>query len=154
MLESLAAGALAGLLATAPMSLAMEVLHKQLSLRHRHPLPPRHIVERVLGRLGLGHRADEEQRRALTIAAHFGYGAAAGALYGALAGPTRPPPVPAGIGFGLFVWATSYLALLPTAGLFRRPAREAGERKALMIAAHVVWGVALGLLADRLASER
>ena len=44
-------------------------------------------------------------------------------------------------------------AMLPLVGLFRRPEREAGERKALMIAAHVVWGAALGLLADRLASD-
>jgi hypothetical protein len=153
MLGSLAAGALAGLVATAPMSLAMEALHKRLAFRHRHPLPPRHIVERALGKLGIGHRAAEEERRALTIAAHFGYGAAAGALYGALAGPMRPPPLPAGVGFGLFVWAISYLALMPMAGLFRRPGREAGERKGLMIAAHVVWGAALGLLADRLSSD-
>jgi uncharacterized membrane protein YagU involved in acid resistance len=153
MLGSLAAGAVAGLVATAPMSVAMEALHKQLALRHRHPLPPRHIVDRALGKVGLGGHAGEQERRALTIAGHFGYGAATGAIYGALARPLRPPPVAAGVAFGMLVWAVSYLAMLPLAGLFRRPEREAGERKALMIGAHVVWGAALGLLADRFAAD-
>ena len=151
MMGSLVAGAVAGLVATAPMSLAMEALHKQLAFRHRHPLPPRHIVDRGLRMMGL--QADEQERGALTVAGHFGYGAATGAIYGALARPLRPPPVPAGIAFGMLVWAVSYLAMLPLVGLFRRPQREAGERKALMIAAHVVWGAFLGLLTDRLSSD-
>ena len=151
MIGSLAAGAVAGFVATAPMSLAMELLHKQLAHRHRDPLPPRHIVDRGLRMVGV--RAGEDERSALTIAGHFGYGAATGALYGALAGPLRPPPLPAGIAFGVLVWSASYLALLPLVGLFRRPSREANERKALMIAAHVVWGATLGLLADRLGNS-
>jgi uncharacterized membrane protein YagU involved in acid resistance len=151
MMGSLVAGALAGLVATAPMSLAMEALHDRLPFHHRHPLPPRRIVDRALGRIGL--RADDEERGTLTVVGHFGYGAATGAVYGALSGALRPPPMPAGIAFGMVVWAVSYLAMLPLVGLFRRPEHEAGERKALMIAAHAVWGAVLGLLADRLGNS-
>jgi len=53
-----------------------------------------------------------------------------------------------GIVFGLGVWAASYLAWLPALGILP-PATEAPPRRnAVMIAAHIVWGAAAGLLLD------
>src|SRR5436190_911638 len=44
------AGALAGLAATVPMTLAMELMYRQLPPRQRYPLPPRLITQRLARR--------------------------------------------------------------------------------------------------------
>ena len=56
--------------------------------------------------------------------------------------------------YGLAVWTTGYLGLLPALGALRPATEHPPRRTALMIAAHVVWGAALGLLADRNARRR
>jgi hypothetical protein len=83
-------GALAGVVGTAAMTVAMRALHRRLPPQHRYPLPPREIVQEVLPEPA-GHRIAEDHRQSLTMAAHFGYGAATAALY-ARPGP-RPAPV-------------------------------------------------------------
>jgi len=44
------------------------------------------------------------------------------------------------------VWSTSYLVLLPALRLLRPATKAPPRRNALMIAAHLVWGGALGLV--------
>jgi uncharacterized membrane protein YagU involved in acid resistance len=105
-------------------------------------------------RAGLRQNLDESQHRALTLLAHYGYGAAAGAVYTALAQQLPGPPPLRGITFGLGVWTVSYLGLLPALGVLRVATEHPARRNALMIAAHVVWGAALGLLADRFEQSR
>jgi hypothetical protein len=41
-------GALAGVVGTAAMTVAMRALHRRLPPQHRYPLPPREIVQEVL----------------------------------------------------------------------------------------------------------
>jgi uncharacterized membrane protein YagU involved in acid resistance len=142
----LAAGAAAGFIATAPMTLVMQALHKQLPWYERYALPPRQIVGKLTTAAGLRRQVHEPQHTAITLVAHFGYGAATGALYAPVARALRLPPVLSGVGFGLAVWGVSYLGLLPALGILR-PATEHPERRtALMIGAHLVWGATLGLL--------
>ena len=93
------------------------------------------------------------EREAATWASHFGYGAACGALYGALAANRRVPHVAAGVGFGLAVWAGSYLGWLPAAGILRPATEHPPRRTALMIAAHVVWGATTGFVVNALSEE-
>jgi putative membrane protein len=141
-------GAVGGLIATGPMTLVMEGLHRNLPAHQRHSLPPKQITVRALGRVGLHHHVDEEEERtALTLVAHFGYGAAMGSLYAPAAHAVGAPGIASGIIFGLIVWLVSYLGVLPVLGLFP-PAHkgESRQRNALMIAAHIVWGAALGSL--------
>ena len=90
---------------------------------------------------------DEDERTGLTYAAHFSYGTSVGALFGLVAPRDLGKSIVAGVGYGLLVWAGSYLGLLPALGLHRPATREPAERNALMIGAHVVWGAALGALA-------
>ncbi|HWS53323.1 MAG TPA: DUF1440 domain-containing protein, partial [Pyrinomonadaceae bacterium] len=89
-----------------------------------------------------------------TWASHFGYGAACGALYGALAAERDVPPLAAGVGFGLAVWAGSYLGWLPAAGIISPATEHPPRRNALMIAAHVVWGATTGLVVAGLSDGR
>ena len=142
----LLAGALAGLAATVPMTVAMEAMHRRLPQRQRYPLPPRKITMRAAGAVGVRHKLDEPERLGLTLAAHFGYGTAAGALYGPLSNRVKGPAAVKGMGYGLLVWAGSYLGLLPALGLLSPATDHPPRRNALMIAAHLVWGATLGLL--------
>ena len=142
-------GAAAGLAATVPMTLAMRAAQRRLPPHERHPLPPRRVTLRAVRKLGLRPHAhlDESQRRGLTRVAHFGYGTAAGALFGMVAPKNLPDAVSGGVGFGLIVWAASYLGLLPALGLHPPATREPRGRNLMMIGAHVVWGAALGATA-------
>jgi hypothetical protein len=142
------AGAVAGLAATAPMTAVMLILHRLLPRAQRYPLEPYRITRRLANRLGLHRLAgDREARLAATTAAHFGYGAAAGALFPALRSWLPLPGVLAGAAYGLAVWAGSYLGLVPALGLLSPATRHPKQRNALMIAAHLVWGATVGLLA-------
>jgi uncharacterized membrane protein YagU involved in acid resistance len=86
----------------------------------------------------------------MTALAHFGYGSAMGAIYGVITAQFARGSVWTGIGFGLLVWAGSYLGILPALGLLRSATRQNGRRNALMVAAHVVWGIALASAWNRL----
>ena len=142
----LVSGTLAGLGATAPMTLAMVAMHRRLPPGQRYPLPPRQITMNAAAKVGAREHLDETERTGLTLLAHFSYGAFVGGLFGLIA-PRQPSgSIPAGIGYGLLVWAGSYLGLLPALGLLSPATRHPPERNALMIAAHVIWGAAAGAL--------
>ncbi len=142
-------GALAGLIATVPMTAAMALLHRRLPPEERYPLPPREITMKVAEEAGVADKMSETQRLAATAASHFGYGAAAGALYAPLAPKARAHPALGGIAFGLALWAGSYLGWLPAAHILRPATEHPARRNALMIAAHVLWGATMGVLANR-----
>jgi uncharacterized membrane protein YagU involved in acid resistance len=151
--SALAVGALAGLAATAPMTLFMQHMYQQLPARERYPLPPSEIVEELTEQAGVDDQIDQSEHVALTLLAHFGYGAATGALYAPLAHAFHPPTMLDGAAFGLGVWSASYLGLLPALGILRPATEHPARRNALMIGAHVVWGVALGLIVEQLLPE-
>ncbi|HMQ29394.1 MAG TPA: MBL fold metallo-hydrolase [Chloroflexaceae bacterium] len=145
-----AAGALAGLAATGPMTAVMLALAVLRAGDGRDPFPPRQVMEGVAGRLGLWQRAGEAQRAALTLAGHFGYGAAMGTLYGARDREPIPAGPLGGAAYGLLVWAASYAGWLPALGIVQPPWREPRGRTLQLLASHLVWGATLGWLARRL----
>jgi uncharacterized membrane protein YagU involved in acid resistance len=147
--SSLCNGALAGLVATIPMTLAMEVMHRSLPPHERYPLPPREITEELTAKAGVKEHLDEEEQVGLSLLSHFSYGASAGMVYAALAQKYTLVPLPGGITFGLGLWTISYLGLLPAMGILRPATEHPPRRNALMVTAHVVWGSVLGLLVDR-----
>ncbi len=151
--QDLATGAMAGFLATIPMTIAMELLHRRLPWTQRYPLPPREITDDLTDKAGVEEHLDEKEEQGLTLTAHFGYGTATGALFGAVANQLPPPRVVSGIVYGLTVWSVSYLALLPALGILRPATQHPAERNLLMIAAHVVWGASVGAIVDVLAKR-
>ncbi len=111
-----AIGCVAGLLATVPMTLVMQHLHRRLPEHQRYPLPPRIITDGIAMKVSIASGG-----AAPALAAHYAFGAATGALYAAIAARTdRGPGAVSGIAFGLGVWAASYLGWVPAAGLIRR----------------------------------
>ncbi len=139
-------GAAAGAAATVPMTIVMEALHERLPGEPPRPLPPREVAEGFAAKAGARRELDERDMQQLTLAAHFGYGAACGAALGMIAPRNVPGAIAAGTAFGLGVWAGSYLGWLPAMGV-RQPATEDPlARSGLMIAAHIVWGAAAGAI--------
>ncbi len=138
----------AGMAATVPMTAFMFKLHHNLPQKERYPLPPRLISENLLSKLGIANELSLADTKRLTWVMHFGYGGAMGILYGLTGAKIPGSPLAKGIGFGLGVWAFSYLGLLPTTGLLASAMRIPKRRNAIMIAAHIVWGSALGTLAE------
>lgn len=138
---------IAGCVATVPMTWTMELLHRYLPQRERYPLPPREITMKVAEEAGLEDDLDEQERLRLTLLAHFGMGSAAGALYEPLTSNLPLPALLRGAAYGLAVWGGNYLGLLPALGILTPATRHPPRRTALMIAAHLVWGMSLALLA-------
>lgn len=143
----LVATAGAGFVATALMSVAMLGMKRRLPWYQRYPLPPRLITSRALQKLGVGLRARRKYGPALTVANHFAFGTTTGALYTPLT-MLNVNPLVAGSLFGLAVWSASYLGWLPKAYILPSARFTPKKRSALMIAAHLVWGVSLATLAN------
>lgn len=137
-------GAVAGLAATVPMTGAMLSAHRRLPWYERYPLPPRRITKSITKAVGLWDTMDQQQKSVATLLAHFGYGAAMGATFGAMTkGYSREKLTTKGLLFGPGVWAASYLGLLPALGILEPATRHPARRNALMIGAHIIWGLSL-----------
>lgn len=145
-MNSIIKGALAGLAATVPMTVAMKAMHQYLPPHEQYPLPPRLIMEKLTDDAGVSEYLNEQDEKQIALAAHFSYGAAMGTIYAPLAKRTSLPPVVSGMLFGMAVWGGSYLGLLPAAGILRPATEHPPKRTALMITAHLIWGVSLGTI--------
>lgn len=148
-------GAIAGVIATVPMTVAMKLLHSRLPEKEQYPLPPRLIVESAAEKLDVEKNLSEREEYAMTLISHFAYGTATGAIYeqGLEIFDVEPSALN-GIAYGLGVWTLSYLGLLPAVGLLTPATEHPARRNALMIAAHVVWGASLGSTARILTPPR
>jgi uncharacterized membrane protein YagU involved in acid resistance len=149
-----AAGAVGGFVATGPMTIAMWAIRAALPCEEQYPIPPRIVTRRAAAAADVAHRLDEPEMKAATTVAHFGFGAAAGAVYGAVVPRLPFGPAANGIAFGLGVWAGSYLGWLPAVGLHPPAHRESLGRNLVHFGAHVVWGSVLGLLTAQLLDGR
>jgi len=136
-------GLLAGFLATGPMTYALMQIFESLPAKEKSPLPPATITDDLFGGTGLDRFRDAEI--AATMGAHFGYGATVALPYSFLAPHVKAPAVVKGAIYGVGVWGASYLGLLPTLGVRSRAPNMPMSRNAMMIAAHIVWGAALGI---------
>jgi uncharacterized membrane protein YagU involved in acid resistance len=148
--ESVLVGAVAGCVATAPMTAVMRAIHRQLPPHERDPLPPAQVTVNAAQAVGVAHKLSPREKHNAFVAAHYGFGTAAGAVYGFLAPNLPGPGVLNGVVYGLTVWAGSYLSGLPAVGLYKPPDREPARRHAMTAAAHIVWGGVLGVLTELL----
>jgi uncharacterized membrane protein YagU involved in acid resistance len=142
-MKKMLVGAASGLIATLPMTAGLLLGHHLLPPHLRYPLPPRLIMDRTSR--ALSTKEGTGLLHAPTLTAHFAFGATAGGLYemlirGSEEEMTRPG---AGAVYGAFVWSASYLGWIPAAGLLAPATRHPKERVAVMLGAHIVWGLAL-----------
>jgi uncharacterized membrane protein YagU involved in acid resistance len=147
-------GAMAGITATTAMTMAMGALFRRLPADQRYPLPPRQVTESTLRQAGAAAALDEQTRADLALGNHFAFGAVAGAAYAEIEEKIPLPPVVKGVGYGVSVWAASYLGGFPLLGILRPATEHPRGRNALMIAAHVVWGGVTGIATQHLTAAR
>ena len=148
-----AAGALAGFLATIPMSIAMAGLHRRLPPELQYPLPPYGITSTFLAKTGVRPAFSITQERYTTLALHFGFGAFAGALAPLVLRPSHLS-LAKGACYGVGVWAASYQGWVPGLGLHRAATQQPRERVGLMVAVHLVWGASLAAMLRQQANQK
>jgi hypothetical protein len=149
--RALAQGFGDGALATLPMSGFM-LLAQRLGAMGRQP--PRKIAE--AGLYAAGVAPPSPVKKAAATALHFGFGGAAGAAfaewarrsprraYGGRRHPDRARGALSGALFGTLVWASSYMGWVPALGIMPPAHHDRRGRPLAMIAAHWIYGAALG----------
>lgn len=150
----LCAGAIAGLIATVPMTLAMLAMQRVLPRREQQRLPPEQVTSDLVQRSGLRRAFPRKHDGTLAWVLHFAFGTGAGALY---AGLSPGGPLPAwlrGPTYGVLVWVGAYFGWLPSLQLHGHGAEQTWRRNALMLAAHLVWGGTLGVLLKNTIHDR
>ncbi len=128
-------GAIAGFVGTMAMTSAMRRLHQLLPEEERYPLTPREIIDSVAEKAEV--ELGNEGAKDATLAGHFLYGAACGAMLGAI-----DPRMGRGSGAlaGLGIWFGSYLGWIPAARILKPATEHPARRNLLMIGVHLVWG--------------
>ena len=137
-------GAVAGFIATIPMTIFMLATQPFLPHGQRYDLPPEIIIKELAHRLHVRYRMSKPQLVTVTLVSHFGYGTTMGVIFGSIGPDTLPASLVQGSLFGLLIWAASYLGLLPLLGVSASAHREPAYRNFMMIAAHLLWGATSG----------
>ena len=131
--KGLLAGAVAGVVATAAKSLAE---HFYPPRTHGEPEPPEALAEKLAG-----HSLSKTTKHRAGEAIHWGFGAAAGAVYGATAEFFPAATAKDGAEFGLVLMGLTHETALPALGL-AAPAEEQTTREHTSEAAtHILFGV-------------
>ncbi|RYZ50589.1 MAG: DUF1440 domain-containing protein [Proteobacteria bacterium] len=153
MTTSITEGFCAGLIATVPMTAAMASIRKGVAGKDA-PLPMEEVGDGVAAKLEIKDKMTQDDQDTFNWISHFGFGAVTGGIYGLIAGDPTKHSVAKGIGFGMAVWATSYVGVLPALDIMREPEDEPDHKIASEVVSHVVWGAALGLLTKALKSRK
>jgi len=146
-------GALAGCIATGPMTVAMLLMHYLLPWHESYPLPPAQITRNLTEGKGLSLDTNRPKHRWMTWVLHFGFGTIGGVLYAPLARILPGPPAGRGSAYALALWAISYLGWIPATNILPPAHKHPAARNLVMIVAHIVWGGVLGILADRFTAD-
>jgi hypothetical protein len=132
-----------GAIATVPMSAVMLAGQRLGWMREQ---PPEHVTGRAIEEVA-GDGVPERHLDVAGAAVHVAFGALFGAAYGWLGRRMRStPPMGLGVTFAIAIWALSYRGWMPAIGVL--PPEQRGARAtAVMVSAHVAYGLALGRLA-------
>lgn len=133
LLKGFLAGLVAGLVATA-VKTAAEKLYPPRT--HGEPEPPEVLAEKLAG-----HPLQGVEEAAASEAIHWGFGALAGAAYGALAEFYPAATAKEGATFGLALMSLTHEKALPAMGLSAEPEDQTLREKSSEAATHVLYGV-------------
>ena len=92
---------------------------------------------------GVFDRDTSRYLRPMGLATHLAYGSLWGALYGLTQASYRRRPARFGAAYGLAVWLVGPAALVPAMKLMRPPWDEPPIRTSMMVAGHLVYGLAV-----------
>ena len=127
------AGLAAGVAATAAKTLAEKFYPPRI---HGEPEPPEVLSERIAG-----HHLDADTKFIASESIHWGFGAAAGAFYGALAEFYPAATSKEGANFGLVLMALTHQGMLPAMALSAPPEEQSEREQSSEAATHLIYGV-------------
>jgi putative membrane protein len=131
--KGLLAGAIAGLVATAVKTAAEKIYPPRT---HGEPEPPDVLAEKLAG-----HPLYGAEKTAASEAIHWGFGAAAGAAYGALAEFFPAATSKEGATFGLTLMTLTHEGALPVMGLAADVDEQTPREHTSEASTHVLYGV-------------
>jgi putative membrane protein len=131
--KGLFAGLIGGLVATAAKSLAEKIYPPRT---HGEPEPPEMLAEK----LG-GHELSGPAKAFAAGTIHWGFGATAGAAYGALAEYFPAATDKDGASFGLALATLTHEGALPAMGLSADPEDQTSREHTSEMATHLIFGV-------------
>jgi putative membrane protein len=91
----------------------------------------------------LNHELSPEEKKTAGPLVHYAYGTGIGALYGGLAQKYKTTKAGFGSAYGAAAWALGDEVAVPALGLGKKPTEAPVTQQVQMLAAHVVYGVAL-----------
>ena len=131
--KGLLAGLVGGLVATAVKTAAERMYPPRT---HGEPEPPEVLAEKLAG-----HSLDAPTEAVASEAIHWGFGAVAGAAYGALAEFYPAATAKEGATFGLTLMALTHDTALPAMGLGAPPEEQTAREHTSEAATHALYGV-------------
>jgi putative membrane protein len=131
--KGLVAGLAAGVAATAAKTLAEKFYPPRI---HGEPEPPELLTEHIAG-----HPLDHATEIVAAEGIHWGFGAAAGAFYGALAEFYPAATSKEGANFGLVLMALTHQGILPAMGLSASAEQQSEREQTSEAATHLIFGV-------------
>ena len=131
--KGLAAGALAGIAATAAKTVAEKFYPPRV---HGETEPPAVLAEYLAG-----GPLDASSKIAATEAIHWGFGAAAGAFYGALVEFYPAASAKGGASFGLALMTLTHETALPALHLSEPADKQSPREHTSEAASHLLYGV-------------
>jgi hypothetical protein len=96
---------------------------------------------KVISRNVFGHELQESEKETAGAAVHYAFGAASGAVYGALAEVSPQVTMGAGIPFGAAFWLIADEVAVPALGLSKGPTAYPVSTHAYALASHLVYGL-------------
>lgn len=120
-------------------------------LRTREGEPAPATLGRLAYRAVEGSEPDEDTRRRLGRAVHWGYGVLMGGAYGAVRPDAEIPDTTVGLGFGLALWLVGDEIVVPLLGLAGGPTAHRWTDHATALGAHLVYGATTAAATQALA---
>jgi putative membrane protein len=140
--RSLAKGLIAGLIGGLAGTLAKTFAERMFPARaHGEPEPQEAFADQVAW-----HNLAPPEKAMAAEGIHWGFGAAAGAVYGALAEYYPAATSKEGAGFGMALEALTHETALPALGLSAEPEDQTVRERASEMTSHVVYGIATELV--------
>ena len=147
LLKGLLAGVAGGLLAAylmeqfqAAWSAASEAMNASKKRGGRKPDPATVKAANVISEKVTGHKLPRDYKSIAGEAMHYGMGASAAAVYGALAEVAPIVTIGDGVGFGTGVWLLADEVAVPAAGLSKPPKEIPLATHVYALASHLVYG--------------
>ena len=131
--KGLLAGLIGGLVATAAKSLAEKIFPPRT---HGEPEPPEVLAEKIAG-----HELAVTEKAAAAESIHWGFGALAGAAYGAVVEYYPAATAKDGATFGMALSSLTHGTVLPAMGLSPAPEEQTMRERTSEMASHVLFGV-------------